>query len=93
MFGQDYRINKIFLPFRKKGKKHYPLFEGRRSLIVPTKYSCKGKKHPLLISHSFFPLKRNYVFTASSGSREKNQVNPVNPVDKHQRLFNMAPFF
>ena len=24
MFRQDYRINKIFLPFRKKGKKHHP---------------------------------------------------------------------
>ena len=24
MFRQDYRINKIFLPFQKKGKKHHP---------------------------------------------------------------------
>jgi len=23
MFRQDYRINKIFLPFQKKGKKHH----------------------------------------------------------------------
>jgi len=43
----------------------------------------QGKKHPLLISRSFFPLKRNYVFTVSSGSREKNPVNPVNPVRKY----------
>jgi hypothetical protein len=72
MFRQDYRINKIFLPFQKK-----------------------GKKHPLLIALPFFPLKRNCDFSASSppvsqaralragGSREKNQVNPVNPVRKH----------
>jgi len=24
MFRQDYRTNKIFLPFQKKGKKHHP---------------------------------------------------------------------
>ena len=24
MLRQDYRINKIFLPFQKKGKKHHP---------------------------------------------------------------------
>jgi len=42
-----------------------------------------GKKHPLLILRSFFPLKRNFVFSALSGSREKNQVNPVNPVRKY----------
>ena len=24
MFRQDYRINNIFLPFQKKGKKHHP---------------------------------------------------------------------
>jgi hypothetical protein len=29
-----------------------------------------------------FAPKRNCVFTASSGSREINQVNPVNPVRK-----------
>ena len=28
MFRQDYRINKIFLPFRKKGKKHHPSSRG-----------------------------------------------------------------
>ena len=38
---------------------------------------------PLLIPRPFFSLKRNCVFSASSGSREKNQVNPVNPVRKH----------
>jgi len=47
MFRQDYRINKIFLPFlpparrayaseSKKAKASY-LLEGRRSLIAPTK--------------------------------------------------------
>jgi len=41
------------------------------------------EKYPLLALWPFFPLKRNCVFTASSGSREKNQVNPVNPVRKH----------
>jgi len=46
-------------------------------------FQKKGKKHPLLIPRPYFSLKRNYVFSASSGSREKNQVNPVNPVRKH----------
>jgi hypothetical protein len=56
IFRQDYRINKIFLPFQEK-----------------------GKKRPLLIPRPFFPLKRNCVFSALSGSTEKNQVNPVIP--------------
>jgi len=33
MFRQDYRINNIFLPFQKKGKKHHPSSrEGVQSL-------------------------------------------------------------
>jgi hypothetical protein len=49
MFRQDYRINKIFLPFSRSAgqaaerKKASPLFEGRNSLIAPPKQSCKGK--------------------------------------------------
>jgi len=84
MFRQDYRINKIFLSFRKKGKKHDPSSRGgvhslRRKTVM------QGNKHPFLISRPFFPLKLNYVFTASSGSREKNQINlarPVGPADR-----------
>jgi hypothetical protein len=44
-----------------------------------------GKATPLLIPRSFFPLKRNCIFSASTGSREKNQVNlacPVGPEDR-----------
>jgi hypothetical protein len=42
MFRQDYRINKIFLPFlpparREERQKAPSLFEGRRSIIAPTK--------------------------------------------------------
>ena len=51
MFREDYRINKIFLPFQPLARK------GLRP---------GGKKG-----------KRDCVFSASSGSREKNQVNPV----------------
>jgi len=96
MFRQDYRIKKIFLPFQKKGKKHHP--SSRENFhLLRQKNSNAREKHPLLIPRSFFPLKRNCVFSASSpsaigcalgecragGSREKNQVNPVNPVRKH----------
>jgi hypothetical protein len=45
-----------------------------------------GNRHnslPFADSSDFFSLKRNCVFAASSGSRETNQVNPVNPVRKH----------
>jgi hypothetical protein len=43
MFRQDYRINKIFLPFSRSAgqaaerQKASSLFEGRRSFIAPTK--------------------------------------------------------
>ena len=78
MFRQDYRIKKIFLPFQKKGKKHHP--SSRESFhLLRQKNSNAREKHPLLITRPFFPLKRNCVFSASSGSREKNQVKPVNP--------------
>jgi hypothetical protein len=65
----------------KKGKKNHP---SSREIVrsLPQKTVGPGKKHSLLISRPFFPLKRNCDFSASSGSREKNQVNPVNPVRK-----------
>jgi len=40
-------------------------------------------KASIVASPDIFALKRNCVFAASSGSRETNQVNPVNPVRKH----------
>jgi len=104
MFRQDYRINKIFLPFlppaplpargvyrpegrayaseRRTAKSIIPL-QGKAFNHYANKTVKQWKKHPLLAPRPFFPLKRNCVFSASSGSRKKNQVNPVNPVRKH----------
>jgi len=82
MFRQDYRINKIFLPFRKKGKKHHPSASGDVHSLR-RQNSHARKKASIVDFAAFFPLKRNCVFMASSGSREKNQVNPVNPVRKY----------
>jgi hypothetical protein len=85
---QDNRMYRIFLPFLpvplkagKKGKKGSSPFEGgscflsRRNLAVR---GC-GKDFLLLIPGPVFPLRRNRLFTASSGSREKKY--PDNPVD------------
>jgi len=52
------------------------------SLIAPIN-SNASEKASIVDSPDLFALKRNCVFTASSGSREINQVNPVNPVRKH----------
>jgi len=82
MFRQDYRINKIILPFQKKGKKHHPSSRESFHLLRQQKSNAR-EKASIVDSLVFFPLKRNCVFSASSGSREKNQVNPVNPVRKH----------
>ena len=68
MFRQDHRINKIFLPFQTPARRGLP--SGLEALRVGS--GTGGKKS-----------KRNFVFSASSGSREKNQVNPVNPVRKY----------
>jgi hypothetical protein len=82
------------LPFRKKGKKHNPSSrKGVQSLYQQNK--SKGKSTCYWLP-GLFKFKQNCVFTASSpsaigcalgecragGSREKNQVNPVNPVRK-----------
>jgi len=66
----------------KKGKKHYPSSkEGVQSLH---QLNIKAKEKVSIVdSLALFPLKRNCVFTASSGSRKKNQVNPVNLVRKY----------
>ena len=74
----------MFLPFQPPGwppARREAAPAGRKAnSIIP----LRGKAFThLLIPRPFFPLKRNGVFSASSGSREKNQVNPVNPVRKH----------
>jgi hypothetical protein len=69
-FRQDHRIKKIFLPFRKKGKKHNP--SSREGVQHCANNAVKqGKKHLLLAFRPFFTRKRNCVFSASSGRREK----------------------
>jgi len=65
------RKAKRIIPLRVKSFTHY-----LKKAVKPS------EKHPLLIHRPFFPLKPNYGFSASSGSRKKNQVNPVNPVRK-----------
>ena len=95
MFRQDSLDNQdIFCLSRRKAKSIIPL-RGKAFTHCANKTVVQGKKHSLLIPRPFFPLKRNCVFLASSppasqaralragGSREKNQVNPVNPVRKH----------
>ena len=88
MFRQDYRINKMFLTFSRPAgqaaerQKISSLIEGSRSLIAPINSDAR-KKASIVVSPDLFALKWNCVFTASSGSREINQVNPVDPVRKH----------
>jgi len=41
-FRQDYRINKIFLPFQKKGKKNHPSSK-EGSIIGPKNSKARGK--------------------------------------------------
>jgi len=72
MFRQDSLDNQdiIFLPFQRKAKSIIPL-RGKAFTHCGNKTVMQGEKYPLLIPRSFFPLKRNCVFSASSGSREK----------------------
>jgi hypothetical protein len=47
MFRQDYRINKIFLPYQKKGKKHHPSSrEGVHSLRPQNSRSVSLTTYP-----------------------------------------------
>jgi hypothetical protein len=72
-------INKIFLPFQKKGKKHHP--SSRKCVhLLRRKRLMQGEKHPILFPMSFFSLKAELRFPVSARNREKNQVNPDNPV-------------
>ena len=64
---------------RQKVSSH---LEESRLLIAPTNSNARGKAS-VVDSSDFFPLKWNCVFTASSGSRKINQVDPVNPVRKN----------
>jgi hypothetical protein len=77
-FRQDHRIKKMFLPFRKKGKKHNPSSrEGVQSLCQ--QYSKAREKAPVFgFSALFFLRKRNYIFSASSGRREK-KIKSIQP--------------
>jgi hypothetical protein len=76
-FRQDHRIKKIFLPFLpvplkagKKGKKHNP--SSREGTQLLCQQNSKARKKATVIgSSAFFSLERNWVFSASSGSREK----------------------
>jgi hypothetical protein len=53
IFRQDYRIKKIFLPFRKKGKKHHPSSrEGVQSLCQQN--SKAREKAPVIGSSALF---------------------------------------
>jgi hypothetical protein len=94
-FRQDHRIKKIFLPFRKKGKKHNP--SSREGVQHCANNTVKqGKKHLLLAFRLFFrgseivfsrlhPRSLSAAPQANAGRVEgvkKNQVNPVNPVRK-----------
>jgi hypothetical protein len=88
MFRQDNRINKIFLTFSRSAgqaaerQKVLSVLEGSRSRIAPINSNTRGKAFIIVVSQDFLALKQNEVFTASSGRREINQVNPVNPVRK-----------
>jgi len=78
----------MFLPFPRyagqaaERQKVSFIFEGRRSLIAPINSNTR-EKASIVDSPDLFARKRDCVFTASSGSREINRVNPVNPVRKH----------
>ena len=96
MFRQDYRINRIFLPFLpvplkagKKGKKHPP---SSREVVHSLRQQTvmQGKEHPLLIPRIFSAEAElrfhGFIWCfhkANAATREINQVNPVNPVRKH----------
>jgi len=89
MFRQDYKINKIFLPFLPPARRAYASERRKAKSIIPLQgkafnhYANKTvkqwKKHPLLAPRPFFPLKRNCVFSASSGSREKKSSQSGSP--------------
>jgi len=80
-FRQDHRIKKIFLPFRKKGKKHN--LSSREGVQHCANNTVKqGKRHLLL---AFRPFLRGSGIVFSRLHLEgvkKNQVNQVNPVRK-----------
>jgi hypothetical protein len=81
-FRQDHRIKKIFLPFRKKGKKHNP--SSREGVQHCASNTVKqGKKHLLLAFRPPFFRGSGIVFSRLHlEGVKKNQVNPVNPVRK-----------
>jgi len=71
MVRQDSQDNQDFIfAFPEERQKTSYLFEVKRSPST-NKRIMQKERHPLLISQSFLPLKRNCVFSASSGSREK----------------------
>ena len=86
MFRQDYRINNIFLPFQPPARRAYVSERRKAKSIIPLRGKAfnhctnktvkQGKKHPLLIPRPFFPVNRNCVFSALSGSREK-KIKPI----------------
>jgi len=80
--------SKMFLPFSRstgqatERQKVSSIIERCRSLIAPINSDAR-EKASIVDFPDLFALKRNCVFSASSGSREINQVNPVNPVGKY----------
>jgi len=50
MFRQDYRINKIFLPFQKKGKKHHP--SSRESVHLLRQQNNNAREKAFIVDSS-----------------------------------------
>ncbi|MGB2928853.1 MAG: hypothetical protein WBB70_08070 [Desulfobacterales bacterium] len=61
MFRQDSRINRIFLPFRKKGKKHHP--SSREGVqLLRQRNSNAGEKASIVDSSALFSAKAELRF-------------------------------